>query len=143
VHHNVSVELNERDALSFNLLRIKGLYMFLSLLAHSLEVLHKRYLVYCVRMSVGYGTVVVKLHCCFFVTALNAFISLAATCRSLTIQIEGIFAFPWQQWLRERSTVLLCTYSAYLVCSQIENGAAVVQLYTSSVRPNKINSMFC
>jgi hypothetical protein len=38
----------------FNLLRIKGLYMFRALLAHPQEVLHKRHLVYCVRvMSVG------------------------------------------------------------------------------------------
>jgi hypothetical protein len=31
-----------------NLLRIKGLYMFRALLAYPQEVLHKRYLVYCV-----------------------------------------------------------------------------------------------
>jgi hypothetical protein len=38
----------------FNLLTIKGLYMFWALLAHPQEVLHKRHLVYCVRvMSVG------------------------------------------------------------------------------------------
>jgi hypothetical protein len=38
----------------FSLLRIKGLYMFRALLAHPQEVLHKRQLVYCVRvMSVG------------------------------------------------------------------------------------------
>jgi hypothetical protein len=38
----------------FSLLRIKGLYMFRALLAHPQEVLHKRHLVYCVRvMSVG------------------------------------------------------------------------------------------
>jgi hypothetical protein len=38
----------------FNLLRIKGLYMFRALLAHPQEVLHKRHLVYCVRiMSTG------------------------------------------------------------------------------------------
>jgi hypothetical protein len=42
---------------SFNLLRIKGLYMFRALLAHPQEALHKRHLVYCVRvMSVGFGT---------------------------------------------------------------------------------------
>jgi hypothetical protein len=39
---------------SFSLLRIKGLYMFRALLAHLQEALHKRHLVYCVRvMSVG------------------------------------------------------------------------------------------
>jgi hypothetical protein len=38
----------------FNLLRIKCLYMFRALLAHLQEALHKRHLVYCVRvMSVG------------------------------------------------------------------------------------------
>jgi hypothetical protein len=38
----------------FSLLRIKGLYMFRALLAYPQEVLHKRHLVYCVRvMSVG------------------------------------------------------------------------------------------
>jgi hypothetical protein len=45
--------------LSFNLLRIKGFCMFRALLAHPLESLHKRHLVYCV--SVGCGTVAVKL----------------------------------------------------------------------------------
>jgi hypothetical protein len=34
----------------FSLLRIKGLYMFRALLAHPQEVLHKRPLVYCVRV---------------------------------------------------------------------------------------------
>jgi hypothetical protein len=39
---------------SFNLLRIKGLYMFRALLAHLQEALHKRHLLYCVCvMSVG------------------------------------------------------------------------------------------
>jgi hypothetical protein len=38
----------------FNLLRTKGLYMFRALLAHPQKVLHKRNLVYCVRViSVG------------------------------------------------------------------------------------------
>jgi hypothetical protein len=48
--------------LSFSLLRIKGLYMFRAILAHPQEALHKRYLVYCMRiMSVGCGKVAVKL----------------------------------------------------------------------------------
>jgi hypothetical protein len=34
----------------FNLLRIKGLYMFRSLLAHPQEALNKQHLVYCVRV---------------------------------------------------------------------------------------------
>jgi hypothetical protein len=47
---------------SFNLLRIKSLYMFRALLAHPQEPLHKRHLVYCVHMSAGCaGLVAVKL----------------------------------------------------------------------------------
>jgi hypothetical protein len=46
--------VNQRDALLFSLLRIKGLYMFRAELAHPQEALNKRYLVYCVRvMSVA------------------------------------------------------------------------------------------
>jgi hypothetical protein len=38
----------------FNLLRIKGFYMFRALLVHPQAVLHNRHLVYCVRvMSIG------------------------------------------------------------------------------------------
>jgi hypothetical protein len=33
-----------------NLLRIKGLYMFRTLFAHHQEELHKRHLVYCMRV---------------------------------------------------------------------------------------------
>jgi hypothetical protein len=48
--------------LSFSLLRIKDLYMFRALLAHPQEALHKRHLVYCVRiMSVGCDTVAVSV----------------------------------------------------------------------------------
>jgi hypothetical protein len=47
---------------SFNLLRIKSLYMFRALLAHPQELLHKRHLVYCVGMSVGCATIAVSLH---------------------------------------------------------------------------------
>jgi hypothetical protein len=35
----------------FNLLRLKGLYMFRALLAHPQEALHNRHLVYCVRAT--------------------------------------------------------------------------------------------
>jgi hypothetical protein len=45
----------------FNLLRIKGLYAFRTLLAHPQEAQNKRHLVYCVRiMWVGCGTVAVS-----------------------------------------------------------------------------------
>jgi hypothetical protein len=44
----------------FNLLRIKGLYMFRALLAHHQEPLHKLHLVYCMRiMSDGCDTIAV------------------------------------------------------------------------------------
>jgi hypothetical protein len=49
---------------SFNLLKIKGLYMFWALLTHPQEALLKRHLVYCVRMSVGCSTVPEKLQPC-------------------------------------------------------------------------------
>jgi hypothetical protein len=52
-------QYNETNVLhfSFSLLRIKSLYMFRALLAHPNDSLHKRYLVYCVRvMSVGCAT---------------------------------------------------------------------------------------
>jgi hypothetical protein len=47
---------------SFNLLRVKGLYMFRALFARPQEAPHKRHFVYCVHiMSVGCGTVAVQL----------------------------------------------------------------------------------
>jgi hypothetical protein len=57
-------QYNESNVMhfSFSLLRIKGLYMFRALLAHPQEALHKRHLLYCVRvMSVGCATTVVNL----------------------------------------------------------------------------------
>jgi hypothetical protein len=46
----------------FSLLRIKGLYMFRALLAQPQEALHKRHLLYCVRvMSVGCTRIGVEL----------------------------------------------------------------------------------
>jgi hypothetical protein len=56
----------------FNLLRIKGLYMFRVLLAQFQEALHKQHLVYCVRvMLVGLlpgleWNFTVMLHCTFY-----------------------------------------------------------------------------
>jgi hypothetical protein len=53
---------------SFNLLRIKGLYMFLTLFAHQ-EALHKQYLVYWVRiMSDGCATIAVIVINTFFLS---------------------------------------------------------------------------
>jgi hypothetical protein len=56
---------------SFNLLRIKSLYIFRELLAHPQEALYKRHLVYWVRItSVGCGTVAVsQYNVCFSFTA--------------------------------------------------------------------------
>jgi hypothetical protein len=46
----------------FSLLRIKGLYIFQALLAQPQEALHKRHLVYCLRvMSVGCTRIGVEL----------------------------------------------------------------------------------
>jgi hypothetical protein len=45
----------------FNLLRIKSLYMFRTLLAHPQDALHKRHFVYCVRMSDGCARIVVSV----------------------------------------------------------------------------------
>jgi hypothetical protein len=67
VFANPLYQYNETNVLhlSFSLLRIKGLYMFQALLAHPQKTLHRRNLVYFVRiMSVGYGTATVKLQPC-------------------------------------------------------------------------------
>jgi hypothetical protein len=52
---------------SFNLLRIKGLYMYRALLTYPQEVLNTRHLVHCMRrMSVGCGTFAVNsLQLCY------------------------------------------------------------------------------
>jgi hypothetical protein len=48
----------------FNLLRIKGLYVFRALLAHPQEALHERHLIYCMRvMSVGCTRISVQSWC--------------------------------------------------------------------------------
>jgi hypothetical protein len=55
-HRDLEHQYSEINVMHFlfNVLRIKGLYMFRALLAHPQEGLHKRYLVYCMRvMSVG------------------------------------------------------------------------------------------
>jgi len=46
---------------------------------------------------------------------------------SFTVRNELIDAFPWQRWLRERATMLRCTYTAILVsydavCSMVYIG---------------------
>jgi hypothetical protein len=53
---NIAYQYSETNVMHFlfNLLSIKGLYMFRALLAHPQEALHKPHLVYCMRvMSVG------------------------------------------------------------------------------------------
>jgi hypothetical protein len=60
---------------SFILLRIKSLYMFRALIAHPQEALHKRHLVYCVRiMSVGCSTTAVSLQSCTYNRHMSAFL---------------------------------------------------------------------
>jgi hypothetical protein len=56
LHSHTGYQYNETNVMHFlfNLLRLNGLYMFRALLAHPHESLHKRHLVYCVRvLSVG------------------------------------------------------------------------------------------
>jgi hypothetical protein len=67
-------QYNQTDVMhiSFNLLRIKGFYMFTALLPQPQEALNKRRLAYCVCMSVGYGTVAVSLQPCHSQLTLNA-----------------------------------------------------------------------
>jgi hypothetical protein len=50
VHHSVSVSETNVMHFLFSLLRIKDLYMFRVLLAHPQDTIHKRHLVYCVRV---------------------------------------------------------------------------------------------
>jgi hypothetical protein len=60
----ISSQYSETNVMHFlfNLLRIKGLYMFRTLLAHPQEALHKRLLVYRVRvMLVGCTRIGVEL----------------------------------------------------------------------------------
>jgi hypothetical protein len=57
-------QYSETNVMHFlaNLLRIKGLYIFRALLAHSQAARHKRHLVYCVRvMSVDCNRIEVEL----------------------------------------------------------------------------------
>jgi hypothetical protein len=60
----ISYQYSETNVMQFlfNLLRINGLYMFRALLAHPQEGLHKRHMVYCLRvMSVGCTRIGVEL----------------------------------------------------------------------------------
>jgi hypothetical protein len=50
ITRDISIVKPKWGTFLFNLLKIKGLYMFRALLAHPQEVLHKRHLVYCVRV---------------------------------------------------------------------------------------------
>jgi hypothetical protein len=60
-----SYQYSETNVMNFlfNLLRIKGIYMFRALISHPQEALNKRHLVYCVRvMSVGCTRIEVNFH---------------------------------------------------------------------------------
>jgi hypothetical protein len=118
-------QYNETNVMhfSFNLLRIKGLYMFRALLAHPQEELHKLHLVYCVRiMSVGCGMVAVKMQPCqsqltLYTRNIPNAVSLAPpedeqvmleTCRGLWFSINWMkSASHWFQY----TDILWCTVS--------------------------------
>jgi hypothetical protein len=74
--------------ISFNLLIIKGRYMFRALLAHPQEALHKRHLLYSVHiMSVGCGgTVAVQLQPCNVATKLQSILYIF------------VFTWRWRSW---------------------------------------------
>jgi hypothetical protein len=65
---------------SFSLLTVKGPYIFRALLADPQEAFHKRHFVYCVRVSVGCGTVAVQS--CHGQLTLNARNMPSAVCAS-------------------------------------------------------------
>ena len=56
---------------------------------------------------------------CVSMTTRNGFKSLTPTCESTTIQRERVVTFPWQQWLRERETILDCAYIACFLSVRI------------------------
>lgn len=51
-----------------------------------------------------------RTHFCIPMATLNNFILLTATFASMTVQRQRTVTFPWQQRLRERATMLRCTY---------------------------------
>ena len=55
-------------------------------------------------------------HCFVSMATLDGFILLTATCSLGTIQRGRTLALPWQQWLRERATILPYTYISLVVC---------------------------
>jgi hypothetical protein len=76
-------QYNETNVIhfSFSLLIIKSLYMFRALLARPQVALHKRHLVYCVRvMSVGCDTVAISLQPCYSQLTLYARSIQSAVC---------------------------------------------------------------
>jgi hypothetical protein len=48
-------------------------------------------------------------------TLLNGFVQTRATCMLTKMEMESFAALPWQQWFRERASVLRYTYIACLV----------------------------
>jgi hypothetical protein len=83
---DIKYQYNEINVMNFlfNLLRIKGLYMFRALLAYPQKEIHKRHLVYCMRiMPVVSGTVAVKLAHILYSHQNGSPYRIALYCRSL------------------------------------------------------------
>jgi len=57
----------------------------------------------------------------YFCATLHIFVLLAVTCSS-GMHRECIYAFPLQQWLRERTVLLRYTYIAYVVWNIFRRG---------------------
>jgi hypothetical protein len=111
---------------SFNLLRIKGLYMFRALLAHPQESLHKTHLLHCVCiMLAGCGTVAVSLQLCHSQLTLYARSVPNAVCvtppKNEQVMLETcrgpLFSINWMKSasrLFHYTDVLWCTVSKIL-----------------------------
>jgi hypothetical protein len=98
---------------SFNLLRIKGLYMFRSLLAHPQEPLHKRHLVYCMLiMSVGCATIADSLQSWHKVAHVG-FIRLALIEVTILLDSQG------SEYEQSKKKVVTCTFSVLFSLLQI------------------------
>jgi hypothetical protein len=63
-----------------------------------------------------------------FCATVSIFVLLTVTC-NYRIHGERIVAFPRQQWLRERATMLRYTYIAYLVIVEYEHKPRIFLLH--------------
>jgi hypothetical protein len=104
----------------FSLLRIKGVYMFRVLRAHSQEALHRRHLVYCVRIiSVAHNSATaLQYGKDRQATDCNTIWRMRVTCcitKTTDTHTECVIitAFLLQQWFLER-TLLSCWWVTWL-----------------------------